>query len=522
MGERARLDVVLSVAGAGLLWGATLVSFSSKVGSQWLDPTLARSMRPLSSALYVALFLVALQLFRRESRVYTDARCSWAMVALLVLGSLAEAQAGPSSGTISLAALVAGMVLLQTARSYFDFAVFYHFVRLDSAIRLPCVALGSAVAMLALSAVSCLPSSLVPLGSTALAALAGVVLSLRLLAGRALVGRPSGVDLHAPHSLSLKRWAYLPYGFCTAAVPGASYFVLQGASPDPVLAALIAACMAFLLFLGVERDRGLLAASLCAPALAALFASSVMGASLPTLISCGYLFTYLGTCALFSYGVPSMSERWYADPMAVVVAGYAAGCALGIWMEGLPGQAVSGVLMAKALALPLFGMAVPLFALASDWRQGQAGRAGIGGCGAEPAAEGGAEAGRAWNEGGWRRLDGSAGGAQGGLPGGKRAGAPAGMGAGPLERGQREASSPSLSHVQSLCLAAERKYGLTQREAQVLGYVLQGFSEKYAADAMMVSKTTVHTHVRHIYAKMDVHSHDELSHRCRADLGEGE
>lgn len=53
-------------------------------------------------------------------------------------------------------------------------------------------------------------------------------------------------------------------------------------------------------------------------------------------------------------------------------------------------------------------------------------------------------------------------------------------------------------------------YGLTERERDVLHYLLMGHSRASIADAMCLSTNTVSSHVQHIYAKMGIHSHQEL------------
>ena len=54
------------------------------------------------------------------------------------------------------------------------------------------------------------------------------------------------------------------------------------------------------------------------------------------------------------------------------------------------------------------------------------------------------------------------------------------------------------------------RYGLTNRECEILGMLLQGRSRPYIRDTLYVSISTVDTHVRHIYAKLGVHNKQEL------------
>ena len=51
--------------------------------------------------------------------------------------------------------------------------------------------------------------------------------------------------------------------------------------------------------------------------------------------------------------------------------------------------------------------------------------------------------------------------------------------------------------------------GLTQRECEVLQQLVFGQSYQQICQSLMVSMGTVKTHVRHIYAKLGVHSRDE-------------
>lgn len=57
---------------------------------------------------------------------------------------------------------------------------------------------------------------------------------------------------------------------------------------------------------------------------------------------------------------------------------------------------------------------------------------------------------------------------------------------------------------------------LTPKEAQVLALVARGFNFEEVARRMTVSLSTVRTHVRSIYAKLDVHSKTEAVFEARA------
>ena len=68
------------------------------------------------------------------------------------------------------------------------------------------------------------------------------------------------------------------------------------------------------------------------------------------------------------------------------------------------------------------------------------------------------------------------------------------------------------------------RYGLTPREAEVVRCASQGHSLEKTAELLSVSVNTVRTHNRSAYAKMGVHSRQEiieLAGAVRAELAEG-
>ncbi|MEY8461477.1 helix-turn-helix transcriptional regulator [Eggerthellaceae bacterium 24-137] len=66
------------------------------------------------------------------------------------------------------------------------------------------------------------------------------------------------------------------------------------------------------------------------------------------------------------------------------------------------------------------------------------------------------------------------------------------------------------------CKAVAAEYALTPREAEVFAMLARGRDRSYIEEALVVSRNTVKAHVKHIYAKLDIHSHQEL-----IDLVEG-
>lgn len=60
------------------------------------------------------------------------------------------------------------------------------------------------------------------------------------------------------------------------------------------------------------------------------------------------------------------------------------------------------------------------------------------------------------------------------------------------------------------CEVMARRFALSPRETEVLGYLIEGRSSPYIRDQLVISKSTVDTHVRHIYEKSGVASRQEL------------
>jgi DNA-binding CsgD family transcriptional regulator len=65
------------------------------------------------------------------------------------------------------------------------------------------------------------------------------------------------------------------------------------------------------------------------------------------------------------------------------------------------------------------------------------------------------------------------------------------------------------------CEKIRADYGLSKREGEILGFALRGRTSERIAGELSITKSTVDTHLRRIYAKAGVHSRQEL-----IDLGE--
>lgn len=73
----------------------------------------------------------------------------------------------------------------------------------------------------------------------------------------------------------------------------------------------------------------------------------------------------------------------------------------------------------------------------------------------------------------------------------------------------------TADHFEEACEAIVVRGGLSKRESEILPLALKGRTSERIASELFISKSTVDTHLRRIYAKLDVHSRQEL-----IDLGE--
>lgn len=72
-----------------------------------------------------------------------------------------------------------------------------------------------------------------------------------------------------------------------------------------------------------------------------------------------------------------------------------------------------------------------------------------------------------------------------------------------------DASAPAFSLSQR-CHAVADEYGLSPRELEVLEFLAEGRDRAYIEEELVISRNTVKAHVKHIYAKLDIHSHQDL------------
>lgn len=58
--------------------------------------------------------------------------------------------------------------------------------------------------------------------------------------------------------------------------------------------------------------------------------------------------------------------------------------------------------------------------------------------------------------------------------------------------------------------AVASAYGLTSRETEIMRLLARGRTSPFIQEELVLSRNTVKTHVRHIYTKLGIHSHQEL------------
>ena len=64
--------------------------------------------------------------------------------------------------------------------------------------------------------------------------------------------------------------------------------------------------------------------------------------------------------------------------------------------------------------------------------------------------------------------------------------------------------------IEGVCEELGSRFGLTKREIEIFGLLAHGRNGRYIQEKYVISRNTAKTHIRNIYAKLDVHSHQEL------------
>lgn len=79
-----------------------------------------------------------------------------------------------------------------------------------------------------------------------------------------------------------------------------------------------------------------------------------------------------------------------------------------------------------------------------------------------------------------------------------------------MERDQGMAEKDARMIWKQRCQAVGERYKLSDRQQEVLFLMAQGRNAKYIESALVISLSTVQTHIRNIYRKLGVHSRQEL------------
>ena len=88
--------------------------------------------------------------------------------------------------------------------------------------------------------------------------------------------------------------------------------------------------------------------------------------------------------------------------------------------------------------------------------------------------------------------------------------APAAAGASPSAADPLSQNPQPVDFIGQRVALLAREHKLTPRETEVFGLLAHGRSIPYVRDALIISRDTAATHAKHIYAKLDVHSRQEL------------
>lgn len=75
---------------------------------------------------------------------------------------------------------------------------------------------------------------------------------------------------------------------------------------------------------------------------------------------------------------------------------------------------------------------------------------------------------------------------------------------------------PVLDRVTKQCEAIRLAYRLSDREAEVMEHIARGDTVARISEKLGVSENTVRTHAKRIYAKLDIHSKQELGDLVQA------
>ena len=74
------------------------------------------------------------------------------------------------------------------------------------------------------------------------------------------------------------------------------------------------------------------------------------------------------------------------------------------------------------------------------------------------------------------------------------------------EAGEAAAAEAVRAGLEERCAAVAARFDLTPREREILVLLAQNYRAPYIAEKLVVSQSTVKTHMRNLYGKLDAHS----------------
>lgn len=446
----------LLVAGAGLQWGATVTHFGFVTTVPSLSLQLTDTVRWLSCAFYVVSFLLFLPLYRRRPEFFQSKRNVVLFSVLLCVGATIEmvlaSFASAPNDALMFAFTVIGTIFSRFATSFFNFLIFRAFSYLGTKEKVSNIAASLAVTCALFTLATFFPHMTLQVYYTLLVLFAAVCLALFTLNSRREKGRK-----RAYSAATFSPLAYFIYGVCTVAAPAIGTLREADLSLNISLLVVLAVAALAGIPLLARKNRKLLLLVEAATMLIGVLLVYALDVPLLSIINGGYIFTYILMCALLSCGLPEGKGR-FLDPMFLIIMGYAVGWVVSRLLEYWFFPAFADMFIAKCLIAATIGIAVPLYSI----MQGYA---------ASPARSGATVATSANDD------------------------AP------------KKTASDRIEEI-SHELAAE--YQLTNRERDVLVFLAQGFSEQFICEELVISKSTAHTHVKHVYSKFGVHTREEL------------
>lgn len=80
----------------------------------------------------------------------------------------------------------------------------------------------------------------------------------------------------------------------------------------------------------------------------------------------------------------------------------------------------------------------------------------------------------------------------------------------PAPAARQAAPAPAADAIAGACATLAARHALSEREAEVLELLARGNTRQSIATKLVVSENTVRTHVKNIYAKLRIHSKQQL------------